>query len=484
MKVRLMKTMVRVLPVVLVATLICACGKGSPAAQVAEDAPIYPDYTDVTVPANIAPMNFGIRGAEAVRSVWKLDGKELLKAEGEDYVSLSEGDWRKLMNDAKGRDIEVTVSVWNDKYPQGATYKPFRIHVAEEDVDNWLAYRLIPPGYENWNHMGIYERNLTSFEVKTLIENNQNNKGCVNCHQFAGWSPDNMMFHARGKGGGTVVVTDGVPKKVVMAALSGGRSGTYPAFHPSGRFIAFSNNRTHQVFYARSRDKVEVYDAKSDLMFYDVRKGQVLTDERFNDSISWETFPAFSPDGCSLYFCTAHSVDMPVEYEKLHYSICRVAFNEQDGSLGEQVDTVYSASSLGGSCSFPRISPDGRYLLFTLADCATFPIHHKEADLKMLDLQTNEPVDVSVLNSPDVDSYHSWSSNGHWVVLSSKRQDGQFTKLYLSYFNDGKFTKPFLLPQKNPYQNDRILYSYNIPEFITKPAEFGKNELAKLFKAE
>jgi len=480
MKVRLL--IHGILPAVLTAVLMCACGHGNPEVQVSEDAPVYPDYNGVTVPSNIAPMNFGIRGAKAMSTVWKLEGKELLTVKGKDYVDVPESKWSSLLQQAKGKDVEVTISVWNETYPNGATFKPLIIHIAEENIDNWLAYRLIPPGYENWNRMGIYERNLSSFEVKTLVENHQNNEGCVNCHQFCNWSPDNMMFHACGKGGGTVVVTDGAPKKVVLAELSGGRSGTYPAFHPKGRYIAFSNNKTHQVFYARSRDKVEVYDAQSDLMFYDVKSGKVLTDERFNGAEDWETFPTFSPDGKMLYFCTGPAVDMPQDYEKLHYSICRIPFNEADGTLGEQVDTVYSASRQGGSVSFPRISPDGRYLLYTWAECATFPIHHKEADLQMIDLENNEMVDVSVLNSEDVDSYHSWSSNGHWVALSSKRQDGQFTKLYLSHFENGQFTKPFLLPQKNPYQNDGILFSYNIPEFITKPADFGKNALAELFR--
>ena len=478
----LSKTLMRLAAMLVCLPMIWGCGRGEPAGVMGEEAPIYPDYKDVTVPANIAPMNFGVRGAEYMKAVGKVDGNEVFKASGEDRICLSQPEWQSVLKTASGKDIEITVSVWDEKHPDGASYKPFKIHVSTDDIDGWLAYRLIPPGYENWNTMGIYERNLSSFEVKTIIENKQNNKGCVNCHNFASWSPENMMFHARGKGGGTVLVTDSKLFKLNLGQISGGRNGTYPAFHPTGRYIAFSNNRTHQVFYGNSRDKIEVYDAKSDLMFFDVKGGKMLTDERFNDSISWETFPAFSPDGKDLYFCSARAVRMPVEYDSLHYSICRVAFNVEDGALGETVDTVYSAAKQGGSASFPRISPDGRYMLFTLADCATFPIHHKEADLKMMDLQTGEMVDVSALNSPDVDSYHSWSSNGCWVVLSSKRQDGHYTKLYLSHFENGNFSKPFLLPQENPYENDVILYSYNIPEFIKAPAEFSKDEMANLFK--
>ena len=163
----------------------------------------------------------------------------------------------------------------------------------------------------------------------------------------------------------------------------------------------------------------------------------------------------------------------------------RVPFDEATATLGSRIDTVYSASKRGGSVSFPRISPDGRYMLYTWAECGTFPIHHKEADLRMMAISDSLPfrdVDVSALNSKDVDSYHSWSSSGRWVVFSSKRIDGRYTRLFLSHWDGHRFSKPMMLPQRDPEHNVQRMYSYNIPEFIKAPALFDPDEMAALFK--
>lgn len=369
--------------------LLVGCnGRRTPVASLDETPLIFPDYKGVTIPKNIAPLNFSIDGATHVQATLSV-GDESVEVAGKQHVEIDEGQWRSLIDEAlKGsRKITVEVAAWTDKFPDGVSYKPFCIYVSSDDVDNYVTYRLIPPGYESWSRMGIFQRDLTSFDESAIVSNSQNNNGCVNCHSFCDYSPQKgMMFHARGMGGGTVIYQEGKLKKVMLEQLGPKRSGTYPMWHPSGRYIIFSSNTTRQSFYGHSQDKIEVYDQASDLILYDVKSDRVLTDPRFTDSLNWETFPAFSPDGKWLYFCTAKAVKMPVDYRKLRYSICRVAFDVTSGRLGTKVDTVYSASQQGGSASFPRLSPDGRFMLFTLADCATFPIHHKEADLKMLDL--------------------------------------------------------------------------------------------------
>ena len=450
---------------------------------------IFPDYVGVTIPENIAPLNFEIEGAVHLQAVMSA-GSERLEVSGDKYIDIALDDWQDLIKAAlnTNKQIVVSVSAWTEKHPDGVEYKPFNIIVSADDVDGYVAYRLIPPGYESWSRMGIYQRDLSSFDESVIVSNCQNHNGCVNCHSFSDYNPEKgMMFHARGERGGTVIYQGGNLRKVALEQLGQHRSGTYPMWHPSGRFIVFSSNVTRQFFYGHSQDKIEVYDQASDLMIYDVNNNQVLTDERFTDSLNWETFPAFSSDGRWLYFCTAKAVKMPVEYNNLRYSICRVPFDDKTGHLGDKIDTVYSASRQGGSASFPRISPNGEFLLYTWADCATFPIHHKEADLKMIDLKSGnqfKQVDVSSLNSNDVDSYHSWSSNGKWVVLSSKRIDGRYTRLFLSHWDGVKFSKPLLIPQRNPDSNKQRMYSYNIPEFIKTPIDFNHDEMASLFKVE
>ena len=77
---------------------------------------------------------------------------------------------------------------------------------------------------------------------------------------------------------------------------------------------------------------------------------------------------------------------------------------------------------------------------------------------------------LSAANSGQVESYHTWSSNGRWIVFSSRRDDGSYTRPYICYFDaEGRDYKPFLLPQEDPEHNLLRMKSYNIPEFSRKP---------------
>ncbi len=453
------------------------------ARQTSEQEPdIFPDYKSATLPCNIAPPNFGIAGAEHLRADFSLNGKQLFAAEGNDEIRIPHDRWREALRQSRGHRMEVTVSVWDRLHPDGVRYAAFPLYVATDSIDPWIAYRLIPPGYRQWKHMGIYQRNLETFEEKAIVTNRHNEQRCLNCHSFHNYSPREFLFHQRGPNGTTVWVHEGKPRRLDLEQLPPGMKGTYPHWHPGGRFIAFSNNNTVQAFYARSRDKVEVYDIESDLMIYDTQENRVLTDRRFTDSLHWETFPAFSPEGDQLYFCQARPVLMPVAYDSLKYALLRVPFDPSTGLLGARIDTLYSPDIQGGSASFPRLSPDGSRLLFTEAACGTFPIWHKEADLRMINLRTGRFEDTSALNSADVESYHVWSSNGRWVLFSSRRIDGRHTRLFLAHMDtNGNFGKPFLLPQESPTHNTLRTDSYNIPEFIGGEVELTQAQTESLF---
>jgi hypothetical protein len=91
---------------------------------------------------------------------------------------------------------------------------------------------------------------------------------------------------------------------------------------------------------------------------------------------------------------------------------------------------------------------------------------------------------MSELNSSDAESYHSWSSNGRWIVFSSRRDDGSYTRPYIAYFKEGTASKPFILPQKNPLFYGEFFKSYNIPEFMTRPVRISRRELVNAINQE
>ena len=208
------------------------------------------------------------------------------------------------------------------------------------------------------------------------------------------------------------------------------------------------------------------------------------TEEEVNFSKKrFETFPAFSPDGRHLYFCSAPALDMPSELPDLRYSLCRIAFDPETRAFGTTVDTLFRAETVQRSFLFPRVSPDGNYLLGTTTAYGTFPIWHKDADLCMLDLQTGEPISTDVANSPDTESYHTWSSNGRWVIFSSRRLDGLYTRLFIAHVSEGGvLSKPFALPQPSAEYYTLLTRSYNIPEFVKGRVNVGSYDLASLIK--
>ena len=289
-----------------------------------------------------------------------------------------------------------------------------------------------------------------------------------------------MLFHQRGSHNGTYLIDHRQVKKIALERDGKPASFVYPYWHPSGRYVAFSTNETHQDFHLSDENRIEVYDVESDVLIYDTEKERVFSSPLLASMACYETFPTFTPDGNYLLFCSADSVCMPENYRDVRYNLLRVAFDPKDGSIGTQVDTLYNAREAGRSVKFPRVSPDGKRLLYTVSDYGNFSIWHKDADLHMLDLSTGAIDSLPEVNSPDVESYHSWSGNSRWFVFSSRRGDGLFTRPYLVHVDErGQCGKPFLLPKASPDYYERSLFSFNVPEFIRTPVLISKERLVE-----
>lgn len=450
--------------------LLGACsGEIQPSGTIDSLPPIEPDYCGVTVPRNIAPLNFSYTGDE--ECALQVEGHTLRGRSG--LFSLPGRLWKKMM---EKEEVEMTVLVRQGR--EWKAFRPFKISVKEE-IDPYISYRLIPPGYQGWQKMGIYQRDLTSYRQNAILSNDLTDGNCMNCHTTAGGDPSKSVFHVRAAHGGTMLIDGDVIEKLNTKTDSTLSALVYPFWHPSGDCIAFSVNKTLQSFYNHGDNRIEVYDMASDVVVYDVRTKEIAWSPLTKREDRFETFPAFSPDGKWLYFCSAQAVDMPKEHKKVRYGLYRIAFNAQDMRFGDQLECLYDAPAEGYSVSFPRISPDGRFLCFTRHGYGNFSIWHKDADLWMMDLETLEKWPLEAANSPGTDSFHSWSTNGRWMVFSSRRGDGLYTRPYFTYIDtEGEASKPFLLPQKDPTAYyKRLMDSYNLPAFMNGPMKMSKHRI-------
>lgn len=471
----------------LLAVAACVPGGWQEASPSAEAPALYPDYTDIVIPANIAPMNFNVLNpAEACVAVLSGPEGELVLRGPE--IRIPEKAWRRLTASAKGGAIQGTVYVRREG--KWLRLPDFQMEVASCDIDPYVTYRLIEPGYSSYGSLFLRQRDLTSFREQDLY-NNQLISGrvkqqCINCHSFQNYSTTNFQFHAREASGGTVVVTGGTAKKLAFKTGDLISNAVYPSWHPSLPLIAYSVNKTAQVFMRSNRQKIEVYDSASDLILYDVEQDQV----RYivHDSLSYETFPYWAADGETLYYASSYLPDWgasassnPIPLlDSIRYNIFSVRFNPLTREFGTP-RLVFDAVANDLSAVTPRPSPDGRFLLSGVGDFGSFHVWHKSGDIYITDLASGETRPMEEINSGEAESFKAWSSNSRWIVFTSRRDDGSYTRLYFSYVDEnGRGRKPFLMPQKDPEQNRRLFKSYNVPEFTVDRVQWSAKRLEEV----
>ena len=474
--------------------LLVACGPSIPDDYTASRSlpDIYPDYIDVTIPVNIAPLTFEMENpSDEMVARYTIDDEQLVC--GGKAIQPDIDNWQRLLTKACGRNLKVEVFANYDG--QWIGYKPFTIKVSPDSIDTWISYRLISPSYVSYEELTINQRCLENYDERVIYDNMlcslEGDGQCINCHNYQQYNPKRMQFHARQAHGGTIMVYDGKLQKIDMKNDSLLSAGVYPTWHPWLPLIVYSTNKTHQSFHTMHRNKIEVFDSESDLIVYDVTKNEVTHIE--NDPTEFEVFPFWAPDGKSLYYCSAHfeftdTVNPIVEVirrgEELKYNIYKKSFDPETMQFGPR-QMVFDASTIDKSATLPRISPDGRWLVFAIAPYGVFHIWHRDADLWIMDLQTGTTRSFDEINSNETESYHSWSSNGRWLTFSSRRYDGDYTRPFFAHVaKNGKADKPFELPSANPDYHRQFMKCYNIPEFMKGPVTIKPQEFADILKGE
>ena len=449
---------------------------------------IHPDYSGTVIPANIAPLNFLIQedGSQYYVKIYSQQGPQIEAGGRSAKIVIPQRAWRRLLNANAGQQLHFDVSV-KDKESRWSRFDTVTNTIAPEPIDDYLVYRKIHPGYSAWKKMGVYQRSLRSFDESLVLDNTYFAEGCLNCHAFCNNRTDKMLIGIRSSeyGSSALLAQNGKVEKI-------GTKFGYTAWHPSGRVAAYSVNQVVQFFHSAEREVRDVLDLNSLIAYYLVDTGTAKTAPALAQKDRLETYPAWSPDGRYLYFCSAplswsvYDV-IPQQYDQIKYDLVRIAYDVDRDKWGE-VETVLSAGDTGLSILLPRISPDGRWLLFCMCDYGCFPVYRASSDLYIMDLKAGPETGPYKyrrlnINSDQSESWHSWSSNSRWIAFSSKRGNGMFTRSYLAYVDpEGAVHKPLLLPQKDPTHYDSYLWTYSVPELVIEPVKTTKEKLGRVVR--
>ena len=476
-----MKNYLSLFMLMIVAVVLTRCtGNHQQEIETNRTASIFPEYYDLTIPPNIAPLNFIIKesGLKFRVEITGETGDPIIMNQRSPKIKIPVRKWKKLLNINTDKLLTIDIYAFTDG--QWNRYNQIRFHISEHPIDPVLVYRLVHATYLKWDKMGIYQRDLTNFDEIPIIENNSTDNGCMNCHTFSKNNPSKMAMHFRIIHPGTIIWNNGKLTKIDTKTDETMSAGIYPAWHPDGKHIAFSTGKISPHLTTRLNKPVDVADKASGLFVYDTENNTTSTSPEISTDRR-ESMPEWSADGKYLYFTSAPEAKKGDTESLLHsrYSLMRIAYDTETDNWGE-AEMILNADSLGMSISMPAASPDGKFMVCAISDFGYFTIFHQKSDLYLINLETREYKKME-LNSNTAESHSSWSSNGRWLVFSSKRTDGVLTRPYIAFIDStGTAHPPFLLPQEDPEMYDLLQANYNRPDLVTGKVELSPIEIRDL----
>jgi hypothetical protein len=449
--------------------------------------PIKPDYTRITIPPNIAPLNFFIQDSSStcVAEIKSVKGSALTAWGKKGRVLVDEKQWKRLLSMNAGNSLNITIYT-QDSHGVWRRYKTFENTIAKEPIDHYCTYRLLHFQYNYWRDLRLCQRDLTSFTetelVNTLNDSQKDAFKCINCHMPLNNDPSHFVLQLRNTANGSAMLLADGDSIITLLTRFG-----HAAWHPAGKYIAFSKFNVHQCFHSVGKQFIDVYDKNSRIVIFDVASRKIIPVPQLNIEGVLDTWPCWSPDGKYLYFCRApipwedSDREPPENFNQTQYSLLRISYDTGNNTWGD-LDTVLSHTETGLSITMPRISPDNKYCLFCMQNHGVYAYIEASSDLYLMDLATRQYHKLSI-SSEYNESWHSWSSNSRWILFSSRRYGGIFSRLYISYIDStGNVSKPFLLPQRDPVFYNSFIKCFNVAELATAPVRFSERDLLKAIR--
>jgi tetratricopeptide (TPR) repeat protein len=309
---------------------------------------------------------------------------------------------------------------------------------------------------------------------------------CANCHSFSGDGKTmgiDVDGPANDKGLYAVVPVArhmSIQNKDIVQWNSDGQAGKVRVgfmsqVSPDGRFVvstfagsALDISNTYYVTNFRDYRFLQVfYPTRGILEWYDRAAGKRRPLPGADDPRYVQTDGVWSPDGKYIVFARAEAKDPypPGEPKALHandanetqiqYDLYRVPFNEGRGGVPEP---IIGASQNGMSNNFPKVSPDGRWIVFV--QCRNGQLMRPDSQLYIVPFGGGTARRLHA-NTLLMNSWHSFSPNGRWLVFSSKARS-PYTQMYLTHIDRDGNDSPAILIDNATASNRAV----NIPEFV------------------
>ena len=261
------------------------------------------------------------------------------------------------------------------------------------------------------------------------------------------------------------------------------RFGFMSQISPDGKYVVNSIDvphangtrvidRLYNGFYSNYGFGQVFYPTRGVLAWYSKDSGKLQTLPGADDPNFVQTSAFWSPDGKYLVFSRATARDpYPRGYERsmyandpketqIQYDLYRIPFNDGKGGTPER---IVGASENGMSNNFPKVSPDGKWIIFV--QCKNGLLMRPDSKLYIVPFEGGvaRPLEsnLAVMNS-----WHTFNPNGHWLAFSSKTPS-LYTHLYLTHIDDQGHASPPIVVENATASNRAV----NIPEFVNLGSE-------------
>ena len=260
-----------------------------------------------------------------------------------------------------------------------------------------------------------------------------------------------------------VGASESATKLPVGKSRSGLQARKLPKRTQSNYYVAnFKDYRFLQVFYP----------TRGILAWYSRAANRLQPLPGADDPRYVQTNAVWSPDGKFLVFARAEAKDPypegrpPAEFANdpkevpIQYDLFRIPFN---GGKGGRAEPIAGASRNGMSNSFPKVSPDGRWIVFV--QCHNGQLMRPDSQLYIVPVEGGQARRMRC-NTPLMNSWHSFSPNGRWLVFSSKSRT-PYTQMFLTHLDQEGHDSPPILIENATAANRAV----NIPEFVNIPPD-------------